>query len=208
MSQAQSLHRSVVLASASPQRLALLHQIGLQPTVDPANVNESVNSEETPDEYVLRLAIEKSRVTSKRYLPDCFILGADTTIELDGHVIGKPGDLQECRSILGRLSAKTHSVVTAVALRLGDQMATSICHTSVSFRPITTAEIDAYWRTNEPSGKAGSYAIQGQGALFVNHVEGSYSNVVGLPVYETAALFEELGMSTLGLLDLSRIARA
>lgn len=199
---------SVILASASPRRLALLQQIGVAAEVDPADIDETVMSDESADAYVLRLAVEKSRAVSQRHGSDRLVLGADTTIEFDGEIIGKPHDLQECRSILGRLSGGCHSVITGVALTNGHRVVTSVCHTQIFFRAISGAEIDAYWRAGEPVGKAGSYAIQGMGALFVSRLEGSYSNVVGLPVYESATLFEQLGVPILSLFDSSHGARA
>jgi septum formation protein len=155
---------------------------------------------ESADVYVLRLAAEKAdavwkRVAAAERRP---VLGADTAVVLDERVLGKPADEAEAAAMLAALSGRTHRVLTAVALRCGDAMETMLSRSEVRFRATTTEERAAYCRSGEPLDKAGGYGIQGRGAMFVEHLTGSYSGVVGLPLFETAALLARCGVTLWG----------
>lgn len=184
----------ICLASASPRRAELLAQIGVAFDVRPVTVNESPLRGEAAPGYVLRLAEEKARAAwSAPDEPDrCPVLAADTTVELDGEIFGKPADRRSAQAMLRRLSGCTHAVHTAVALRHQGGSATRLSSSRVTFRAISDREIDWYWDTGEPVDKAGAYAIQGRGAIFVSHLAGSYSGVVGLPLLETWELLAAL----------------
>jgi septum formation protein len=183
----------IILASASPRRRELLAQIGVEHRVLPVEVDESWHPGEDPSAYVLRVAEAKARAGwlgaggAGQALP---VLAADTTVALDGEVFGKPQDRDALRTMLGRLGGRTHEVHTAVALMSRDGLDTRLSSTRVSLRPVSLQEIDWYWDTGEPADKAGGYAIQGLAALFVSHIAGSYSGVVGLPIFETWELLE------------------
>lgn len=183
---------SIILASASPRRAELLQQIGLTFTVCPADIDETPGAGETPEGYVERLAREKALAVS-RSAPGCLVLGSDTTVVLDGRILGKPADAGAARVTLAQLSGATHQVMTAVAVARDDRCQSRLVVTDVEFRALSTDEIDAYIATGEPMDKAGSYGIQGLGGIFVNNLRGSYSAVVGLPLQETAALLASAG---------------
>jgi len=177
----------ILLASASPRRSELLRQVGIAHAVRPVDVDESVRADEAPAAYVLRLA-EAKAATLWRQLPPAErepVLAADTTVALEGEIFGKPGSLAEARSMLGRLSGRTHAVHTAVALLHRGGSAARVSSSTVTFRALTPAEIDWYWHTGEPADKAGGYAVQGRAAAFISHIAGSYSGIMGLPLYET-----------------------
>ncbi len=177
----------VILASASPRRSELLRQIGIAHEVRPVAIDESWRPGEAPAEYVLRLAEEKARALWAR-LPAAArlpVLAADTTVALEGEIFGKPGSRAESVEMLERLSGRTHQVHTAVAV-LHDGGATArVSSSSVTMREISRAELDWYWDTGEPADKAGGYAVQGRAAIFISHIAGSYSGVMGLPLCET-----------------------
>ncbi len=183
----------ICLASSSPRRAELLRQIGVEFIVHATHIDESRWEQESPVEYVCRMATSKARAAarelaaSERLLP---VLAADTTIALDGDIIGKPADRAQCRDILERLSSRQHLVLSAVALAT-DDIKLRLTQSRVSFRALSKSEIDAYCQTAEPMDKAGGYAIQGKAAVFVQHLEGSYSAVMGLPLYETAELLRQ-----------------
>jgi septum formation protein len=177
----------VLLASASPRRSELLRQVAITHAVRPVDIDESVRDGEAPSAYVLRLAESKAaalwqRLAAAERRP---VLAADTTVALEGEIFGKPGSLAEARIMLGRLSGRTHEVHTAVAILHAGGAAARVNSSSVTFRALTAAEIDAYWRTGEPADKAGGYAVQGRAAAFISHMAGSYSGIMGLPLYET-----------------------
>jgi septum formation protein len=177
----------IYLASASPRRRDLLAQIGIAHEVRPVAVDEHVEPGEAPEGYVLRLAARKAdalwdELPTAVRLP---VLAADTTVSLDGRVFGKPASAHELRDMLGHLSGRTHEVHTAIALRCTAGLQTRLQTSRVTFRALTDREIDAYWSTGEPADKAGGYAVQGRAAVFVARIEGSYSGIVGLPLYET-----------------------
>lgn len=175
------------LASASPRRSLLLHQIDVPHEVRPVSVDESPRPGEAPAAYVLRVAEEKARALGEQLgegenLP---VLAADTTVALEGVILGKPASRTELRSMLSRLSGRTHEVHTAVAVLHRGRVTARVSTSEVSFRALTAGEIDAYWDTGEPADKAGGYAVQGRAAVFIRHIAGSYSGVMGLPLYET-----------------------
>lgn len=193
------------LASASPRRSDLLRQIGVAHCIQPADLDESRRAQETPGDYVLRLAAEKAQAVrttraamGARALP---VLAADTTVAIDGLVLGKPQDAAESAAMLARLSDREHEVYTAVALAMPGAApaslrppTTALSRSRVRFRAVGPAEAAAYWASGEPRDKAGGYAIQGRGAVFVVGLEGSFSGVVGLPLAETAALLQAAGL--------------
>ncbi len=185
------------LASASPRRAELLRQLGVPHVVLPSGADETQGVDEPPAEYVLRLARAKAAAVLSAAPPPAAglpVLAADTSVVIDGQVLGKPLDRAGCHAMLGRLSGREHEVFTAVALAAGGSLRTRLSRSCVRFRPIDATEIDTYWATGEPRDKAGGYAVQGFGAVFVEALEGSYSGVVGLPLFETAALLAEAGI--------------
>jgi septum formation protein len=187
---------SVVLASASARRSQLLAQIGVRHRSHAADLDELARPGEKPDDYVQRLAREKAEaiVDSLGGLPDCPVLAADTTVVLDGRIFGKPADEAECVAILSALSGRRHEVLTAIALQADGRFRSAMSTSRVAFRVIGADEARRYWSTGEPAGKAGAYAIQGKGAVFVASLEGSFSGVMGLPLYETASLLDAAGV--------------
>ncbi len=183
----------IYLASKSPRRAELLHQIGVDFVVHAPEIDETRLESESAAEYVCRMATNKARavVDQLNEQPAPYaVLAADTTITLDGDTIGKPADRDQCRCILGQLSARQHLVLSAVALATPHDVRLRLTQNRVSFRALTAQEIQIYCATTEPMDKAGAYAVQGKAALFIEHLEGSYSAVMGLPLYETAELLE------------------
>ncbi|XXF75842.1 Maf family protein [Myxococcaceae bacterium GXIMD 01537] len=183
---------SLVLASASPRRRELLGQLGLRFTVSAADLDETPRPGEAPDAYVLRLAREKAAAVARRF-PDTWVLAADTTVVLGLELLGKPRDEAEARAMLSSLSGRTHEVHTGVALAGRAEEAT-VVRTRVTFRTLSAGEIAWYAGTGEPLDKAGAYAIQGRGGSFVHAIEGSPTNVIGLPLGETLALLARAGV--------------
>lgn len=178
----------LVLASRSPRRIELLSQLGLTAQVIPADIDETPLPRENPVAYVERLARAKANAVFTRVDSTSTVLAADTTVDLDGQIFGQPVDDADARRMLKSLSGRTHRVHTAVAVvRAGEESATVVT-SLVTFVAVTDALLDWYLGTGESAGKAGSYAIQGHGAVLVESVRGSTSNVVGLPLRETAAL--------------------
>lgn len=182
----------LVLASGSPRRRDFLSQLGLTFTVSAADIDETPRPGEEAGPYVLRLAREKAAVVASRS-PGAWVLAADTTVALGTELLGKPRDSAEARAMLGRLSGKTHDVHTGVALA-GRHEEALVVRTRVTFRELSAAEIAWYVGTGEPVDRAGAYAIQGQGGFLVASVDGSPTNVVGLPLGETLALLERAGV--------------
>lgn len=191
----ESATRELVLASASPRRAALLDQLGVRYTIDPADIDERERAEEAPNDYVRRIALTKAETVCGRRGRAEPVLGADTAVVIDDRIIGKPADYTEAAAILGALSGRWHEVYTGVALV---HRAASIIavRTRVKFRVLELAEIAAYWDTGEPCDKAGAYAIQGIAGAFVERIDGSYSNVVGLPLMETLTMLARIGISS------------
>ncbi len=186
------------LASQSPRRRELLRQIGVRHVVISASISEQPAAGETVLDYVQRLAREKAATgyaqLLQHNLPIAPVLGADTLGLLDGEILEKPCDQAHARRMLRQLSGRTHQVITAVALYSPAQQALRVSTTDVTFRELSDAEITTYWETGEPQDKAGSYAIQGLGAVFVKEIRGSYSCVVGLPIEATCELLQEFGV--------------
>ena len=184
----------LVLASASPRRAELLSSAGFSFDVAAADVDETPRSGEPPREYALRVAHEKAAAVYGRF-DGAAILAADTVVVAGAHLLGKPADTADAARMLAILSGTTHIVMTAVILRVGDDAAEEIAETRVEFCRLSSAEIDWYVATGEPDGKAGAYAIQGRGARFVTSIEGSWSNVVGLPVATVYRMLEAAGVT-------------
>ena len=186
----------IYLASQSPRRRELLQQIGVRFRLLKLDVDESRRKDETPRDYVVRLAEEKavreweSLVENDR----APVLGADTAVVIDGDILGKPADSNEASDMLAKLSGRTHEVLSAVCISDGTPR-TRVSRSLVAFRPISAAERAAYCASKEPLDKAGAYAIQGRAAVFVSGLDGSYSGVMGLPLYETAVLLSEIGFA-------------
>ncbi|HEX8439029.1 Maf family protein [Archangium sp.] len=183
----------LVLASASPRRRELLGQLGLSFEVSAADIDETPHPGESATAYVLRLAQEKARVVAAR-APGAWVLAADTTVALGDELFGKPRDAAEAREMLGRLSGRTHEVQTGVALAGPTGEHSTVVRTHVTFRRLSAGEIAWYAGTGEPLDKAGSYAIQGKGGFLVASVEGSPTNVIGLPLGETLELLARAGL--------------
>jgi septum formation protein len=193
-------HKTPVLrlASASPRRRQLLDLIGVPHTVTPADIDETPEPGERADRYVLRLARAKATAIwqKQRDLP---VLGADTTVVIGEQILGKPESEADALAMLGSLSGRTHQVHTGIALRAPDgREFVSLSTTQVRFAHLTPEQIRAYWAAGEPQGKAGAYAIQGLGAVFVSHLDGSYTGVMGLPLYETAEMLRAAGVAVWG----------
>ena len=183
------------LASTSPRRSELLAQIGVHFATINVVVDESPLPDESASVYVQRLALAKARAGAARLPEGKVVLGADTCGLLDGEILGKPANRVEGVKLLQRLSGRAHQVLTAVAVVRGGLTEVRVVASEVRFRPLTLSECQAYWDTGEPADKAGGYAIQGFGAVFVQHLEGSYSAVVGLPLCETAQLLGTFGVA-------------
>jgi septum formation protein len=183
----------LILASASPRRRELLRQIGAAFASLTVEADETPRPGETPEAYVRRVAGEKSQLGQARAGREAAVLGADTEVVLDGEVFGKPRDFEHARALLLRLSGREHQVLSAVSLRLGERHWQASSVSQVRFRALSEDEIAAYWASGEPRDKAGAYAIQGLGTVFIEHLAGSYSGVMGLPLFETAALLRLAG---------------
>ena len=193
MGPAQSRSPLVCLASVSPRRHELLAQIGVPHTVVAADIDESVRTGEAPRDYVLRMARQKALTVRERgaTLP---VLAADTTVVLDNTIFGKPRDRDDGLAMLGRLSGRTHEVLTAVALANSRDVTLRLSVSTVRFRGLSSEECLVYWETGEPRDKAGGYAIQGAAAVFIESLSGSYSGVMGLPLFETGELLRAAGV--------------
>lgn len=189
----------IYLASRSPRRHELLLQIGVPHRILDIEVDESVRDGESPSDYVLRISQDKAEagLNSPDRSVNLPVLAADTCVVVDGRMLGKPADADEARWMLAQLSGRTHEVYTAVALD-AERLESRVSRSRVSFRPLTDREIDAYWHSGEPADKAGGYGIQGLGAMFINDLSGSYSGVMGLPLFETAELLGDAGIEILG----------
>jgi septum formation protein len=183
----------LVLASASPRRRELLTQAGFSFIVHPAHIPEEPLPGEDPLAYVERLAREKAQAVYGLLCdPNAVVLGADTTVTLDEHILGKPEDAADAARMLRLLSGRSHRVITGVAVATASSCATAAEETSVEFLPLTDAEIAAYIATGEPMDKAGAYAIQGRAARWIPRIEGCYFNVVGLPIARISALLASI----------------
>jgi septum formation protein len=200
-----TIHPRIYLASQSPRRRELLKQIGVNFEMlllrnDPRrkiDVDETPEENEVPVDYVQRICRTKATVgwdaQSFRNLPPCPVLAADTTVTLDNKIIGKPRDREDAIAMLRQLSGRKHQVLSAVAVAFGERIETQLSATTVTFSALSEERIHRYILANESHDKAGAYGIQGQAGAFVQHIEGSYSGVMGLPLYETAELLRSFG---------------
>ena len=185
----------MILASASTRRQQLLTQLGVNFSVSVQDINEQKNDEESPEEYVVRMADEKaSAALLSRTKNDVVILAADTVVVCEDMVLGKPTDKSDGLRMLRRLSAKSHRVLSAVTVATAITRKSVLSETTVQFREISELEAEHYWQTGEAVDKAGAYGIQGYAAAFVKSISGSYSGVMGLPLYETAQLLRDFGI--------------
>ena len=186
----------IILASASPRRRELLQQIGINAIAQAVDIDETKQPEESVNEYVERLAMEKAQrgfdiILNEDSLP---VLGSDTIVEIDGDVLGKPENHQHAKEILMRLSGQQHEVHTSVAIITTDKKVIATSSSHVQFKKLETSEIENYLATGEADDKAGAYAIQGIAAQFVKNINGSFSGVMGLPLYETVELLKQCGV--------------
>ena len=189
--------KKLVLASASPRRRELLTQLVVPYIADSADIDETPKPGELPADYVLRMAVGKaSSVVARHSLSQYSVLAADTTVVIDGDVLGKPVDLFDGLAILARLSGRKHTVMTGLCLHSSNAVITRLVETDVHFIQLDREMCEAYLATDEPWDKAGAYAIQGLGGAFVSAIHGSYSNVVGLPLSETWQLLSTNGIGT------------
>lgn len=188
--------KDIVLASTSPRRRELLSQVGIDFQVIPSNVEETLLPGETPEAHVVRLSCDKAMEVANRPDPSGrWFIGSDTIVVRDDAILGKPADASEAAAMLSSLSGRSHRVISGYAVydRLRGQTLSAAITTKVFFKDLTRQEIEGYIATGEPFDKAGSYAIQGIGSFMVPKIEGSYTNVVGLPLCEVIAALEELG---------------
>ena len=203
------MEKRIYLASRSPRRRELLKQIGITfevlimrsyPVVR-ADVDETPRPGETPADYVTRIAANKAKTgwmrARERRLPRLPVLGADTTVAIDGEIIGKPSNADDAANMLRRLSGREHEVFSAVAVAMNDQVETKLSRSRVRFSDLNDTLIQDYIDTGEPMDKAGAYGVQGKAAAFIAEIDGSYSGIMGLPLYETAQLLKQAGLAVL-----------
>lgn len=183
----------LILASASPRRAELLHQIGVEFDTKSVDIDETPLNGELAYDYVKRLALAKAR-TGQEFYPQSgvLVLGSDTAVVLDGEILGKPDNKEHALTMLKKLSGKCHKVLTSVAI-IGQHERCIVSESEVTFTNISEQELEWYWATGEPKDKAGAYAIQGNAAVFISRLEGSFSGVMGLPLYETRQLLQQHG---------------
>ncbi len=187
---------SILLASGSPRRREILENLGFIVNKLFAEIDETPHHNENAMDYVRRMAIEKNRAAVAQFgSTEQAILSADTTVAFNGNILGKPDNAAHARDILHTLSGQTHQVLTAVCVSRAGQEYITVQSSDVTFKPLSEAEIAAYIATGEPLDKAGAYGIQGLGGAFVAHLSGSFTGVMGLPVFETLALLRESGVS-------------
>lgn len=184
----------VYLASASPRRQELLAQIGIAFQRLPQNIDESIQADEAPRVYASRLALEKARAgwASALRTDNLPVLGADTIVVINNIILGKPKDKADALRMLALLSGKTHEVITAIAVVQGEHVVSACSISRVTFSEVTSLMAEAYWESGEPVDKAGAYAIQGGAARFITNIEGSYSGIMGLPLYEVNRALSEM----------------
>ena len=188
---------SIVLASASPRRREILKQMGVAHSLAEHSVDELAHAGEAPVVFVQRLALEKARSVQAAN-PQCAlpILGSDTIVVCDGQILGKPVDRADALRMLALLSGRQHQVLSAVALCCDSRAQVVLSCSDVTFKSLSDQECELYWASGEPIGKAGAYGIQGLGGMFVSTLSGSFSGVMGLPVFETAQLLNDFGVRT------------
>lgn len=184
----------VILASASPRRLALLQQIGIEATVCPADFDEVSGSAVQAEDVVLANAVGKCQAVVKIKGDSLPVIAADTVVVAEGVILGKPQDAEDAVAMLKQLSGKTHKVLTGIAVSYAGEMLAEVCETKVVFRDLTDEEIKNYVATGEPLDKAGAYGIQGKGAVLVEKIDGCYNNVVGLPLTRMQLILAKLGV--------------
>jgi septum formation protein len=194
----------LILASASPRRTEILHQIGVRHQIIPADIDETPKSGESAIDYVQRMALEKAQHVISTYSDITPVLGADTCVVCEAKIFGKPKNKDEAMQMLAALSGKSHWVYTAVAVGNKRDYSVVMSATEVNFRQLSAQECLNYWETGEPCDKAGSYAIQGYGAVFVESIVGSYSGVVGLPIEETCLLLQKFDV---GIWNCTRVTQ-
>lgn len=184
----------LVLASKSQRRIDLLNDLGLSFSIQAADIDEAPLPNEAPDVYVLRLAVSKAKAVAAQQNGECLVLGADTIVTLAGELFGKPANVNDAKRMLAKLSGKTHEVLTGYAFVQSPQMKIiqGVARTLITFRTISTQEIETYASGGEPLDKAGAYAIQGKAAAFVSQREGSLSNVIGLPMESVTPILSDV----------------
>ena len=183
----------LILASASPRRSELLTQLGLEHTIHIADIDETPLVNEQAADYVLRVAEEKSLAIYQQEHANAVVLAADTSVILGDTIMGKPDNLDHAIAMLSQLADNTHQVYSAVSIR-GQQIQSCLSISNVTFRAIIEQEIIQYWQTGEPADKAGAYAVQGLGSIFIQSIQGSFSGIMGLPLFETAQLLANEGI--------------
>lgn len=179
---------NLILASSSARRKELLEQVGLNFDVFSPDIDESVIANESIHSYVERLAVTKAQAVLAQF-PDSIVIAADTSLSVDGEIVGKPESKQHAFEIWSSLSGRVHEVFSGVCVASSNITLNCVVCTQVEFQRLTPKDMEAYWTTGEPIGKAGAYAIQGYAARFIPRIMGSYSNVVGLPLHETMQLY-------------------
>ena len=183
----------IILASQSPRRAQLLRQMGVAFRPEPAEIDEAVRPDERAADYVERVAVAKAESVLRRF-PGLPVIGSDTAVLLDQTILGKPAGRDESVQMLLSLARRPHEVLTGVALSTGGSTEYRLSVSRVFFREISEREAEAYWATGEPADKAGGYAIQGLAAAFIERIEGSYSGIMGLPLFETMQLLQGIGV--------------
>ena len=184
--------KEIILASASPRRREIMDKLNLRYRVVISNINENMDEHLSLEERIKELASEKALAVYRQH-EDCLVVGADTIVEIDGEVLGKPHNMTEAREMLRKLSGRTHRVITAYALISSDRRIADYDEAFVTFGRLSESEIDAYVQTREPYDKAGAYAIQGWASVFIEKIEGSYYTVMGMPLQKLYREFRELG---------------
>ena len=184
----------LVLASQSPRRRSFMEQLGFSFISAAADIDESVYANELADDYVLRVAQTKAKEIAIQHDSTTIVLGSDTCVAIENHILGKPVDYQDYRRHMMLLSGNVHQVLTAVVVVQGERCEQVLVTTNVEFKTLSEQEIEYYWRTGEPQDKAGSYGIQGFAGQFVKAINGSYTSVVGLPLVETNELLQKFGI--------------
>lgn len=191
------MNTKIYLASGSPRRREILHNLGYQVSVNVAEIDETPHKNESASDYVLRMAVEKNQAAQTQFdLRDCPIISADTTVALHNLILGKPQSSEHAHDMLRQLSGSTHQVLTAVCVSFQGEMRQAVQSSDVTFRTLSDHDISRYIASGEPMDKAGAYGIQGLGGIFVAHLSGSFTGVMGLPVFETVDLLQQFNWQT------------
>ena len=191
----------IILASKSPRRKQLLSMLGVEFTVQTADIDETMDKSQTPAHEVAAVSARKAEKIAQSASPEDIIISADTVVVIDGAILGKPKSKEEAAQMLRRLSGRTHTVYTGLTVRRGSESRSEVSATDVTFRALSEGEIAAYIATGEPMDKAGAYGIQGYGSMFVSHLDGDYFGVMGLPVCTLAGMLRSFGVPVLGQLE-------